>query len=122
MDWPECDSVPETRPHCPCVFPSPTELELVTIPGEHPGTALRVSVEPSIDGYVRLEHLAYNANLGWYTQKSFCIPGELLAQLVPQLRKADCLIPKPTVGDRPLRHPGPAIHPFDGPRAERRSS
>jgi hypothetical protein len=78
----------------PCVLPSPTELELATLPGSEPGTAIRVSVEAGRDGYVRLEHLAFNRNVGWYTQKSFCIEGQLLATLVPQLNKADAMIPR----------------------------
>jgi hypothetical protein len=82
------------NPPCRCVFPSPTEQELATIPGEHPGTALRVQVEAGQDGYVRLEHLAHDASLGWYVQKSFTIPREALGALIPQLRKADCLIPR----------------------------
>ena len=77
---------------CRCVFPSPTEQELVTIPGEQPGTALRVHVEGGREGYVRLEQLAHDERLGWYVQKSFIIPGDALAALLPQLRKADCLI------------------------------
>jgi hypothetical protein len=77
-----------------CVIPGPTEEELAVLPGERPGTALRVRVEAGRDGYVRLEQLAHNADLGWYVQKSFCIPGEMLATLIPQLRKADCLIPR----------------------------
>ena len=112
--------------NCPCVLPSPTEQELATIPGTEPGTALRVRVEPGRDGYVRLEHLAYNANVGWYTQKSFCIPGELLGQLVPALRKADCLTPQSktdAVDAGQLLRLVPPVEPADaGPRRERRSS
>lgn len=112
--------------NCPCVFPSPTEQELVTIPGAEPGTALRVRVEPGRDGYVRLEHLAYNANIGWYTQKSFCIAGELLGQLVPALRKADCLTPtaKTQAADagQLLRLMPPVESADAAPRLERRSS
>lgn len=78
-----------------CVLPSPTELEVQTLPGATPGTALRVSVEPASYGYVRLEHLAFNENVGWYTQKSFCVPTEMVNSLVTALRKADCLSPKP---------------------------
>jgi hypothetical protein len=81
-----------------CVIPGPTEEVLAVLPGERPGTALRVRVEAGRDGYVRLEQLAHNADLGWYVQKSFCIPGEMLAALIPQLRKADCLIPRPRAG------------------------
>lgn len=80
----------------PCVFPSPTEQELATLPGPQPGQALRVHVEPGAGGYVRLEQMAHDTGLGWYVQKSFIVPGELLASLLAQLRKADCLIPRPT--------------------------
>lgn len=78
-----------------CVIPGPTEEVLAVLPGQRPGTALRVRVEAGREGYVRLEQLAHNADLGWYVQKSFCIPGEMLSALIPQLRKADCLIPRP---------------------------
>jgi|SRR5687767_6871553 len=80
--------------HCRCVFPSPTEQEIATIPGPHPGTALRVRAELGHDGYVRLEQLAHNPGLGWYVQKSFTIPAEMLTVLIPQLRKVDCLMPR----------------------------
>jgi len=107
-----------------CVLPGPTEEELITIPGERPGTALRVRIESGVDGYVRLEQLAYSAGMGWYTQKSFCIPAEMLGDLVPQLRKADCLIPRARKlradGD-PIRLPLPAI-PSDSNRRERREA
>jgi hypothetical protein len=75
------------------VFPSPTEQELATIPGNDPGTALRVYLEAGADGYVRLQHLAYDSGTGWYVQKSFILPGDVLKALLPELRKADCLIP-----------------------------
>ena len=105
-----------------CVLPGPTEEELITIAGDKPGTALRVRVESGQDGYVRLEQLAYSAGLGWYTQKSFCIPADMLAALVPQLRKADCLIPRSRKlrpdGD-PIRLPLPAI-PSESPRKPQR--
>lgn len=90
---------------CRCVFPSPTEQELATIPGDRPGTALRVHVEGGVEGYVRLEQLAHDERLGWYVQKSFIVPGEALAALVPQLRKADCLIsPCRPRGERRTQH------------------
>ena len=82
------------RSRCACVFPSPSEQELATIPGSAPGTALRVYVEPRDEGYVRLQQLAYDTGTGWYVQKSFILPGEMLKALLPELRKADCLIPK----------------------------
>ena len=79
--------------HCHCVFPQPTEEELVVIPGQTPDTAMRIHVETS-DGYVRLEQLAYNDGLGWYVQKSMVIAASMLSALLPQLRKADCLMPR----------------------------
>ena len=78
---------------CHCVFPAPTENELVTLPGEEPGTALRVLADTGRDGYIRLQQLAYNEGMGWYTQKSMVIPREVLQALIPQLRKALCLMP-----------------------------
>ena len=78
---------------CQCVFPSPTEQELLTIPGAEPGTALRVFVEAKADGYVRLQQLAYDEGLGWYAQKTMVLPREVLSTLIPQLRKALCLMP-----------------------------
>ena len=90
---------------CRCVFPSPSEQELATIPGEQPGTATRVHVEGGPDGYVRLEQLAHDERLGWYVQKSFIVPGDALGALIPQLRKADCLIsPCRPQGGRTARH------------------
>lgn len=84
------------RTPCQCVFPSPTEQEAVLIEGAEPGTALRVYLQAGPDGYVRLQQLAHDAGLGWYVQKSMVIPGDMLRALVPQLRKADCLIPRRT--------------------------
>ncbi|MGH7213556.1 MAG: hypothetical protein ACREIT_02150 [Tepidisphaeraceae bacterium] len=98
--------------HRHCVLPSPTEEVLAILPGAKPGTALRVSVEPGQDGYVRLEHLAYSAGMGWYAQKSFVVPGDVLQALVPELRKAGCLIPRRPARadeDAPVLRIGPAI-------------
>lgn len=80
--------------HCRCVFPSPTEQELATVSGQHPGTAIRVCAETGQDGYVRLEQLAHDKGLGWYVQKSFTVPADLLSAVAAQLRKADCLMPR----------------------------
>ena len=74
---------------------TPLEDELTTLPGPKPGTALRVRYDGDPDGCVCLEQLAYSAGLGWYVQKSLTIPAEMLPQLIPQLRKADCLRPRP---------------------------
>jgi hypothetical protein len=113
---------------CRCVFPSPTEQELATLPGEQPGTALRVHVECGWDGYVRLEQLAHDAGLGWYVQKSFTIPADTLAALIPELRKADCLIPRRRANGRraaastpfPLTAPPPMrlSHPSEPARRQ----
>lgn len=99
------------KTNCPCVLPSATEEEIATVPGPTPGTAMRVRVEPTMHGYVRLEHLAYSTDLGWYTQKSFCIPGEIISQIIPHLRKADCLIPRPAreEEDATLAFPVPTL-------------
>ncbi len=85
-----------SNPKAPCVFPSPTEMELATLEGSDPGSAMRVRVEPVAggEGYVRLEQLAWSTDLGWYCQKSFIIPGSLVRALVTELRKADCFLPK----------------------------
>jgi hypothetical protein len=120
------DAMKDSQRNRPCVFPSPTEQELATIPGVEPGTALRVRVEPGREGYVRLEHLAYNANVGWYTQKSFCIAGELLGQLMPALRKADCLTPKAKTQAADANHLLRLVPPVESdepaPQRERLSS
>jgi hypothetical protein len=91
-------------PKCACVFPSATEQELATLPGSEPGTALRIYVEAGAEGYVRLQHLAHDVGTGWYVQKSFILPGEMLKALLPELRKADCLIPKSDGAPQPSRN------------------
>ena len=90
---------------CHCVFPSPTEEVLVTVPGPDENTAFRLHLEAnSPDGYVRLEQMAYNQGLGWYVQKSFVLPASALRAMLPQLKLADCLIPRPKHADcGPLR-------------------
>jgi hypothetical protein len=79
---------------CQCVFPAPTEEEVILIEGPDSGTALRVYLRAGYEGYVRIQQLAHDPGLGWYVQKSMVIPGEMLHALLPQLRKADCLIPR----------------------------
>ena len=74
--------------------PAQTEQVLATIPGCAPNSAIRLRVEPGPHGYVRLEHLGHSEALGWYTQKSLCIPAEALHDLLPQLRKAQLLMPR----------------------------
>jgi hypothetical protein len=77
---------------CQCVFAAPTEETLATVVESDGQTAFRVLVEPGPEGYARLQQLAHDPGLGWYVQKSFVIPGAVLHELLPQLRKADCYI------------------------------
>lgn len=79
---------------CGCVFPAASEEELGTLPGTEPNTAVRIYLQAGTEGYVRIQHLAYDAGLGWYVQKSMVLPGCVLKDLATLLRKADCLIPK----------------------------
>lgn len=96
--------------------PNQTEEDLAVLPGPEPGTAMCVRVESGDGQYVRLEHLAFSADLGWYTQKSFCVPAGMLRDLVTQLNKADCLM-RPAQRDgrepRTLAFPGPAMSDDD---------
>ena len=97
---------------CQCVFPAPAEEEIVTIPGDEPGTALRLYADTGRDGYVRLQQLAYSEGLGWYAQKSMVIPRDVLEVLIPQIRKAVCLMPpKPSAAAATGRDAGDPI-PF----------
>lgn len=82
------------HPKTPCVFPSVTEMELGTFEGPDGQSAMRVRVEPTQEGYIRLEQLAWSADMGWYCQKSFVIPAAMVRDLITTLRKADCLMPK----------------------------
>ena len=93
------------RTCCHCVFPSPTEDILLTVPGPDEHTAFRLHLEASgPEGYVRLEQMAYNPGLGWYVQKSFVLPGLALRAMLPQLKLADCLIPRTAhANSSPLR-------------------
>jgi hypothetical protein len=105
---------------CPCVFPSPTEQEAAVIPCDQPGSAIRVFVEPGQAGYIRLQQLAWCESLGWYVQKSFVIPGEVLHTLLPALRRAACLIPaNPAIKARigPPADPNAPVFRLVGERA-----
>lgn len=67
-------------------------------------TTLRVSIDGEHQDSLRLEQLAYSRSSGWYTQKSFRIPRQLLKELLTELRKADCLMSCSRQDqDRPLR-------------------
>lgn len=84
--------------HCPCVFPAPSEEEWVTLPGSDANTALRMYVQAGADGYVRLQQLSYDPGAGWYVQKTFIVPAEMLSTLATHFRKADCLMARPSGG------------------------
>ena len=108
-------SLPSTRTS----GPDWTEQDLAIIPGSEPGTAMRVRAETGDDKHVRLEHLAYSADLGWYTQKSFRVPADMLRDLATQLNKAACLMPSRDQRDAvTLPFPGPQPQ---GLRLERRA-
>ena len=92
---------------CQCIFPSPTEAEVVTVPGDTPDTAWRVYAETSVDGYLRIQQMAHDPSIGWYVQKSMVIPRDVLTAMLPQLRKAMCLMPP--------RQPASALPADHGP-------
>ena len=109
-----------------CVMPSASEEELAVVPCPDAGGALRVMIEPGPDGYVRLQEMAYTEGLGWYVQRSIVVPREALALLATELRKADCLIPKPSrrPQDRPPMRlvPAPDAETADAPERQRRGA
>lgn len=84
----------DSNAQCRCVFPGPGEQELATVSGADSGTAFRVYMDGSADGFVRLQQLAFQETLGWYVQRSFLIPRETLSLLMPHLKLADCMMPK----------------------------
>lgn len=65
------------------------------LPGPEPGTGLRVRVESCVrGGCVHLEQVAYSPTMGWYRQKSFTVPREMIGDLSRMLRMSDCLLPR----------------------------
>ena len=105
--------------HCHCVFPDPAEEELATIPGQEPGTAVRVFVNGGPDGYARVQQLSFTDGVGWYVQKTMVLPRDVLAALLPQLRKALCLMPpagRPQEGLFTLPRLSPAPEPAQSDR------
>lgn len=90
----------------------PAEQELTTFTDSRSGVTLRIRALPAADGHVRLEQLAYSPTAGWYRQKSFTIPRQLLEPVAESLRYARCLIPEATeeTGDAPasFKFPRPA--------------
>lgn len=91
--------------------------ELVTLPGYKPGTAIRLCLQNGQDATIRLEQLAHSDGLGWYVQKTFSIPADMLSTLIPELRKADCLIPRTPKSMRLYTGPDlPSSLPITGQR------
>lgn len=107
--------------HCPCVFPAPTEEEWITLPSNDPNTSIRMYVQTGQDGYVRLQQLAFDDGAGWYVQKSFIVPADMLSALATQFRKADCLMIKtPPQPNHSLRLvPAPVAELEDAPQRRR---
>lgn len=65
------------------------------LPGPEPGTGLRIRVEScQRGGCVHLEQVAYSPTMGWYRQKSFTVPREMIGDLSRLLRMSDCLLPR----------------------------
>ena len=77
------------------------------IPGNEPGTALRLTAESCASGgCVHLEQMAYSRTLGWYRQKRFSVPRDMVGALARTLRMADCLMPDTPAGtDEPTDAP-----------------
>lgn len=98
-----------------CLRQTALEDELAFIPGEEPGTALRVRRHPTRDAMVLLEWLAHDPVLGWYRQKSLPLPRAMLSETAKGLRFADCLLPRDvkTADGRRLRlhTPAPILSP-----------
>jgi hypothetical protein len=79
-----------------------SSVEASSLPGDEPGTGIRVRRLCS-DGQVILEQMRHSLSAGWYVQKSFSVPAELLDGVILELRKAQCLSPrKPRAKAPPL--------------------
>ncbi len=76
--------------------------EIGLIPGSEPGTAYRVR-SACAEGCVILEQLRHSGSAGWYVQRSFPVPTEMLQIIVREMRKADCLTPRRTTKGADLR-------------------
>jgi hypothetical protein len=96
MDW-DAPTNHSLRPQRPSIEAEPKPLSLVC---REPGVQIRVQRSP--DGSIRLEQVAFSRSAGWYVQKTFAIPAELLPSLLLDLQKANCLNAK---------HPGQRLSP-----------
>jgi len=62
------------------------------LPGANPDEAYRVSTADCGAGMVKIEQLGQNGQLGWYTQKSFVIPADLIQGVRDALGAASALL------------------------------
>lgn len=67
----------------------PAAEEGTLIPGQEHGTAYRVRRECAA-GLVTIEQMRHSKSAGWYVQRSFSVPVEVLPAILTELRKADC--------------------------------
>ena len=99
-----------------CLRQTGSDDHLAFIPGDEPGTALRIRQHATREGLVTLEWLAHDPVLGWYRQKSLSLPRQMLGETAKALRVADCLMPRdpaaaPATLPAGLRlHPAPVPH------------
>jgi hypothetical protein len=64
--------------------------------GADPGTAIRVAVEGCAKGgCAHLDQMAYSPTLGWYRQRRFTVPREMIGELARSLRMCDCVMERP---------------------------
>ncbi len=77
----------------PCRIPA--DGEIASIPGPDPDSAIRVRLLPA-QGVVLLEQMRHSRSAGWYVQKSFTIPECMLHSVLREMRKADCMVGRPS--------------------------
>lgn len=98
------------------------------VPGAEAGTAIRIRVESCPKGgCLHLEQMAYSHTLGWYRQKSFQVPRELVGSLAQVLRMGQCLLSQPSDSTHqggeaaPLPFSTPSPHRTTGENPRQRS-
>ena len=78
----------------------------VMLAGREPGTALRVRLESCPKGgCAHIEQMAYSDTLGWYRQRAFSVPRDMIEPLARLLHMSHCLLPQPATPE-----PAPAGH------------
>lgn len=67
---------------------------VASLPGAEPGTAVRIVLESCPKGgCAHLDQMAYSPTLGWYRQRRFTVPRDMLGEMARLLRMGDCLMP-----------------------------